>query len=352
MKIKQIYEKLLENWQVKAICFVISVFLYVIFQNQSLGRRTFTIPLNIEAKNGFVSIEPHPRTVSVEARGEKEALAQVRESDLQAYLDLNYVYKDGKYDFPVLITLSDSASALNPLELKVIPEKVSLKVEEEITAFVDIIPLVTGKPAYGYSMKGVSVSPEQIAITGPRTMIEKCLSLQTLNVTMNGAKRSFTSKVAVEKKGLFIKHDDVSAAVTVEIEEMDGSKVFAKLPVKILNLSPELELQNLSSEVTATLKGALAALESYRPDENFVTADLSAISSPGTHYVDLKYNVPKRFELTEAHTKSIPLTFVEKKETGLDDEKESQSSESLEEKITVVETPSGTLDEKVEKKKR
>ena len=149
MKAKQVFDKLIENWQIKAVCFVIALFLYVVYQTQSVDKKVFSVPLTVESKNGYVSIEPHPRTVAVSARGKAEDLAQVRESDLKAYLDLSYVSSDGSYDFPVLLNLSDSASVLNPLELKVTPEIVRLKVEEEITAFVDIVPLVSGKPSDG-----------------------------------------------------------------------------------------------------------------------------------------------------------------------------------------------------------
>ena len=346
MKAKQLFNKLIENWQVKAICFVISLFLYVVYQNKSVEKRVFSVPLAVEAKNGFVSIEPHPRTVAVEARGKSEELAQVRESDLKAYLDLNYVSQDGSYDFPVLINLSDSASVLNPLEITVKPERVKLRVEEEVTSFVDVIPIVSGKPAYGYGIKSIKVSPEQIAITGPKTMIEKCKSLQTISVTASNAKKSFASKTSVEKKGLFIKHDDISATVTVEIEEMDGSRQFTNLPVRIANLASELELKAKTSDVTVTLKGSLASLEAFKPDESFVSADFSQITEPGTYYVNLSYNVPRRFELMEGYTKTMPVTVV-KKEVKAGQSAE-QASEQLEEKITVVETPSGTLDEKVE----
>lgn len=310
MKAKQVFDKLIENWQVKAVCFVISIFLYVVYQNQSVVSKVFSVPLTVESKNGFVSIAPHPRTVTVTARGKAEALAQVREADLSAYLDLNYVSQDGTYDFPVLLNLSDSASVLNPLELKVTPEEVRLRVEEEVTAYADVVPLVSGKPAFGYGVKKVTVSPDQIAIVGPKTMIENCKSLQTLNITSSGAKRSFTAKTKVEQKGLFIKHDDVDIAVTVEIEEVDGTKQFTKLPVKILNLSPELEIRAMTNEITVTLSGSLPSLENFKPSEDFVTADVSGVSTSGTFYIDLSYNVPKRFTLTDGYTKNIPVTFT------------------------------------------
>ena len=345
MKAKQVFDKLTENWHIKAICFVIAIFLYVIYQNQSVGTRVFSVPLAVESKNGFVSVEPHPRTVAVSARGRAEELAQVRESDLKAYLDLNYVAKDGSYDFPVLITLSESASVLNPLEIKVTPERVKLRVEEEITSFVDIQPMVSGTPGYGYGIKNITVSPEQIAITGPRTMIENYTSLQTLNVTASGAKRSFTAKTKVEQKGLFVKHDDIEVSVTVEIEEVEGSKQFTRLPVKILNLSSELEIRAMTSDVTVTLTGSLASLESYKPADSFVTADVSNIDSPGTFYINLSYAVPKRYTLAEGYTKSIPVTFTAKKV-------QDSSSDGDEEKITVVETAGGTLEETVEQRKK
>lgn len=349
MKAKQVFDKLIENWQVKAICFVISLFLYVIYQNQSVDKKVFSVPLSVESKNGFVSIQPHPRTVAVSARGKAEELAQVRESDLKAYIDLTYVAKDGSYDFPVLLTLSDSASVLNPLELKVTPESVRLRVEEEITSYVDVIPLISGKPAYGYSIKSVSVSPEQIPITGPKTMIENCKSLQTLNVTSSNAKRSFTSKTKVEKKGFFIKHDDIDVSVTVEIEELSGSKKFTKLPVKVVNLSPNLEIREISSDVTVTLSGSLVSLDSFKPDEKFVTADASSITAPGTFYLALSYSVPKRFTLADGYTKNIPITFNLKK---TEEAAPVTHSEPIEEKITVVEGEAGELDEKVEEERK
>ncbi|MDY6397063.1 MAG: CdaR family protein [Treponema sp.] len=342
MKAKQVFDKLIENWHIKAICFVIALFLYVIYQNQSVDSKVFSVPLTVESRNGYVSVAPHPRTVVVSARGKSEELAQVRESDLKAYLDLNYVYKDGTYDFPVLITLSDSASILNPLELKVTPEVVRLRVEEEVTSYIDIVPFISGNPVYGYGVKKVSVSPDQIAITGPKSMIENCEPLKTLNVTTNGAKRSYTVKTKVEQKGLFIKHDDIEVAVTVEIEEIEGSKQFTKLPVKIINLSPDLEIRAMTTDVTVTLNGSLAALENYKPPESFVTADVSHIASAGTFYIDLSYSLPKRYTLAEGYTKNIPITFTTKQKALPENPEE--------EKVTIVEN-AGNLEEKTEKQK-
>ncbi|MBQ8013599.1 MAG: hypothetical protein IJ257_04270, partial [Treponema sp.] len=217
------------------------------------------------------------------------------------------------------------ASVLNPLEIKVTPEIVHLRVEEEITSYVDIEPLVSGKPGYGYGIKSIKTVPEQIAITGPKTMVDNIKSLKTLNVTASGAKRSFTSKTKVEKKGLFIKTEDTEVSVTVEIEELTGTKQYTRLPVKIMNLSPSLEIRAMTKDVTVTLEGALPSLESFKPGDSFVTADVSHVTSSGTFYVNLSYSVPKRFTLIDGYTKSIPISFTEKQSDGKAGENESLS---------------------------
>lgn len=312
MRAKQVFDKLTEDWLAKAVCFVIAVFLYVIYQSQSVDKRVFSVPLAVESNNGFVSVEPYPRTVAVSVRGRAEELAQIREGDIAAYLDLSYVAEDGSYNFPVLITLSDTASILNPLELKVTPETVRLRVEEEITSYVDIVPLLSGKPAEGYLFKSARVRPEQIAITGPRTMIENCKSIQTLNVSMSNARTAFTVNVGVEKKGLFIRHDDIEVAVTVELELEMGSRRFTNVPVSVVNVPPGLEIRAITREAAFTLEGSSVALSKFTPGSAFVTADAGEIRSEGTFYLNLTYLVPKSFKLADGYTKTIPVTFARK----------------------------------------
>ena len=107
-------------------------------------------------------------------------------------------------------------------------------------------------------------------------------------------------------------------AVTVEIEELEGSKQFANLPVKIVNLAPELEIRAMTTDVTVTLVGSLASLDAYKPGDAFVTADVSHIESSGTFYIPLSYALPKRFTLADGYTKNIPVTFTLKQASPAD----------------------------------
>lgn len=333
MKAKQLFDRLIENWPVKAFCFAAALLLYVFYQNQSLDKKVFSVPLNLVTNNGFVAVEHHPATVSVSIKGKPDELAQVREKDISACLDLSYVSEEGKFDFPVILTLSDSVSHLNPLEMKVSPESVSLAVEEEFSAFVDIFPLLKGKPGYGYELKSATVSPNQVKITGPRSMVMNCKGVQTLPVDIGGATKSFVHKSGVEQKGVSFKAENVSLAVKIDISETKVSKKFDNLPVNLTNIDPGLEVKLMTKNISVVMEGALVDLEHFRPSSYMVLADCSGIHEPGNYEVKLSYILPSNFSLAEGNIKTVPVSFVVRKVE--------------EEKIAVTEAPNGVLEEKV-----
>ncbi len=332
MKAKQLFDRLINNWPVKAFCFAMALLLYVFYQSQSLEKKVVSVPLDVNTENGFVAVEPHPAVVAVTITGKGEELAQIRESDISAYLDLSYVSKEGKYNFPVLLALSSSASVVNPLEIKVTPESVSLAVEEEVSSYVDLTPLVKGKPAYGYELKSVKLSPEQIKITGPRSMVLNCKSLQTKSINIDGASKGFIDTVGIEKKGIFINHENVSVTAKIDLSEIMTSKTFDNITVNLTNINENLDYDAVE-RISLTLKGSLAELESFRPDTFMILGDCSEITEPGTYEIALKYIIPSYFTLSDDQVKSIPVTFV--------------VSAPSEEKVSVTETPSGIIEEKI-----
>ncbi len=333
MKAKQLFDKLIDNWPVKTFCFAMALLLYVFYQSQSLEKKVFSVPLDIQTDNGFVSVEPHPAVVAVTITGKAEELAQVRESDISAYLDLSYVFQEGKHEFPVLLALSSSATLINPLEIKVTPESVSLTVEEEISAYVDLIPLIKGKPAYGYELKSVKLSPEQVKVTGPRSMVMNCKSLQTRSINIDGATKGFVDTVGVENKGKFIRSENISVTAKLDISETKSSKTFENIPVNLTNVDSNIEVSQMIKSVSMTLDGSLVELERFRPSSFMILADCSEIHEPGTYEVTLSYIVPRNFSLSDNNVKTVPVTFV------------ARSVE--EEKITAADNYLGVPEEKV-----
>ena len=201
MKIKDFIEKITENWPVKASCVLLAICIYVFYTLSLQDSRSFTVPLKIKNGSGIVPVSPYPANVKIKLKGKTEDIASLQKNNFSAYLDLNYLPKDGVYKLPVLVELPQQALLLDTLEVTVSPQEVNLKVEEKISAFVPVLPLINGSPAHGYEIKNITVKPDTVELTGPRSMVQNCTRLQTKAVSVKNADKSFASPVLPENPG-------------------------------------------------------------------------------------------------------------------------------------------------------
>jgi YbbR domain-containing protein len=310
MKGKQIIEKIQENWPAKIVCFVMALFLYVFYQVATLDRKSFSIPLTISARGGMLPASGYPSHVRITVRGRPEDLAAVKEDDLSAYLDLNTCVKEGPVTVPVLINLSQKVLLFDPFEIHVSPESVSLTVEQQISGYAPVTPLLSGEPAHGYITGKVIVEPDKVRITGPRSMVENCTRLQTSPVAVDGAQSIFYQKAAVENAGAFIQLSDIhEVSVMVDVLPASLNKTFTGMPVTFVHLSDNLEVDGTMPGVDLTLSGNMLDLEKYIPGPFVILADCSKVDGPGTYEIPLTAAVPDAFKVDDKTARSVTVVF-------------------------------------------
>lgn len=314
MKTKQLFEKLVENWPVKAVCFVMAIFLYIFNQQSGMTTKIIKTKVSVRNENGFRPADVFNPDVSVSVRGGKDSVNSLSESNFQAYLDFSYIPKDGEYDLPVLLKVDEVASMINPLEVKVVPEKIKVKVEEEISGFAKIEPLLKGEAQHGYEVESVSIEPEQVKISGARSLVENCKSLQTENIVLSNAKTSFSGKAKIvnPKKNISLETDEIS--FTVKIVESESSKSLGNIRITADNLSSNLEIQNMEISVQVSVVGSVLSLERFTGFSNVCHADLSALTESGTFDVPLRYYLPVGVRLSDGYPKTISVTVAKKEE--------------------------------------
>jgi YbbR domain-containing protein len=325
MKIKDFINKATDNWGVKAACVLLAAFFYIFYTLSMQDSRSFTVPLKIESSGGIAPAGNYPTKVKVTLKGKTEDIATVRESEISAYVDLNYLSKDGTYRLPVLVNLPKSAMLLETLEVKVSPQEISLKVEEQISGFVSISPLVNGKPAHGFEVKSITLKPDTIEITGPRSMVEHCTRVQTKEISVKNAEVSFEKTVDPEIPGAYLKFKNKEKiSATVEIVPVGSTKKISNIQVLFTSLAEDFEIYPKNLTVSAELKGNLLELEKYSPLPGAVSVNCSEITSSGEYELPLKVNFPDKFEIAEISAEKVKFEV-----------RKIQKSDDLEEKITV-----------------
>ncbi|MBQ3671056.1 MAG: hypothetical protein II921_06210 [Treponema sp.] len=302
------------NWKKKIICFALSLLLFIYNMNKewTLNGKSFKVPLTIKTGELVVSA-PYTPTVSFTVHDSTEDLKKLSEADFNAYIDTTYITAEGDYSFPILLELSENALSLDPLEIKVTPESLRLSLEQRIDGFINIEPLFGGKPAFGYEVTSVSVEPSQLEVSGPKSLVKNAGNLvaQTKPLSIDGMKTSVEQKVNVQVPNAHLDAQSTEATIFIKISPIRTTKTFEKIPVKLINVSPELEIVRQPEPVTLTFEGNQADLEDYKIPNNFVTVDCSAIHVAGAYNMKLTVNSPKYFSESSSNPKTISVVFNE-----------------------------------------
>ena len=313
MKARRAFEKIRENWLAKVICFVAALFLYLFFLFSTLDKKSFSVPLQVEAKNGMVAASSYPQNVRITVTGKPEDISTLHENDFTAFIDLDYISHEGEALVPVQLTLSKEAMLFDTMELKVSPEHITLKIEEQISAFVPVNPLVSGEPAHGYELKSVEINPPEVRVTGPRTMVNNCTRLQTRMVSLAGISSDRELTATLESPGRLLHlADGVQVTLKAKVTPSLMVKRFESASVNLSGLETEFEPTGSVHTILLSLRGPVLALESYTPGVSTILADCRNITSEGTHEVPLIFNLPGGTVALDETPKRIKITVKRK----------------------------------------
>ncbi len=337
MKIKDFIDKTTDNWPVKAACILLAICIYIFYTLSMQDSRSFTVPLKIKADSGIVAAGAYPHTVKVNLKGKTEDIAAIKKDDFYAYLDLDFLSKDGTYRLPVFVDLPQQAMLLDTLEVTVTPQDVNLRVEEKITAFVPVTPLINGTPSYGYEIKNIVVKPDTVELTGPRSMVENCRRLQTKPVSVKNATVSLEQTVLPESPGAYLKFNDTQKlTVTVEIVPVVSEKKFEVPKIEFTNLKSDLEIASKDVSGSLVLSGNLVDIEKFAASGGILSVNCSSIEESGTYELPVKYSVGNKFSVKEYSPKTVK--FDVKNVTGVSDELEEKIGDILPAQNSISET--------------
>lgn len=314
MSAKNLFEKAVENWQTKIICFVAALLLYVGHTFNHLEKKTFTVPLEVSFKGAVCPISSAPEFVKVTIRSTQENIAEVLMSDLSATLDLTYLSSDGEYLVPVTVRLSPKVLMMDSFEVRMVPERVPMKVETKMTKYVEIKPSLVGKAAHGYSIAETTTSPSYVQVSGPRTAVEALDSIQTnmIDVTDLMFSEDFEVPFLEMSSLLNVSGKLTSCVVHVDVSPENMTRTFLGVPVKITNLSSSLELVSEILPITFDAEGTVTALENFSLRENAVTVNCGGIKAPGSYNLPVKISLPYPLKVQSRSADTVRVTVREK----------------------------------------
>jgi len=293
---------LAHNWGLKIISLVLAIGTWYYAVGEENIEVMRVIPLKIQMSSPQMTVsEISTKVVQVTLSAPRALIVNLASQDIQA------VHKIG----PEIKTAGEYSFRLEPAEInvpsfqirviKIVPEIMTVKLDELIVQKLEIQPDFVGEPAVGYKLLAdeLRMDPNAILTKGPKGVLEKMKSAKTAPIDLVGRIRSFYRTVEVKLPPGVKPMSESLVNVYIPIREEFGEKELKDVPVRILRAPAASGVVDLNPDkVTLVLKGSKLSLEKLSTETLLAYVDL-ADRKKGDYDLLLQVVLPENVNLKE-----------------------------------------------------
>ena len=300
------------NWGLKVISLVLAIGTWYYAVGEENIEVTRVIPLKIQMTSTQMTVsEISARTVQVTLLAPRALIVNLASQDIQALHKVGPEIKTaGEYSF----RLEPSEIRLPSFQIrvsKILPETVTVKLDELMVQKLEIQPDFVGEPAIGYKLlkDELRMDPNAILTRGPKGVLEKMKSAKTEPIDLVGRIRSFHRTVEVKLPPGVKAMSESLVNVYVPIREEFGEKELKDVLVRILRAPTAGGVVDLNPEkVSLVLKGSKLYLEKLTPETLLAYVDLGNLKK-GDYELPLQVVLPENVSLKDKEPLKIKVAI-------------------------------------------
>jgi YbbR domain-containing protein len=271
---------------------------------------TLQVPVSYrELPAGFVITNPHPDFVKVQVSGPRTLLSLIDPSRLTVRLDLSGVGV-GQASFKLS---PDSFNVPRQTTVTGIsPSQIVLDIDKIVTRDIPVHLYVTGKPAHGYKVTSISLTPSTATVVGPSRYVNRLDDIDTDPCNLNGASGNLTCEVNLVDPGPMVSLETDTVMAKLALAPVIGNREFHSVPVEVRDSSYKFKLQ--PQRISVTVRGPepeLAKLD--LKGSVYVEADGIA---PGSHEVPVQIDLPDGVQLVRQAPQRVRLHMYREKQAA------------------------------------
>jgi YbbR domain-containing protein len=292
------------NLGLRIISLLLAVGLWVFVNaGQHNSVEPFTIPISYRGlPAGFVITNEHPDFVKVQISGPQTLLSLVDPGRLMLKLDLSGVGV-GQASFKIAL---DSFNVPRGTAVTgITPSQIVLDVDKVIVRALPVHPVITGRPADGYQVGPIELTPAQVWVRAPSKEIARLDTVDTEAVDLTGLAAETEHVAAIASPGGTIRVDPSEVTVKIGLAPVVAIKDFRGVPVTVRATDRQSKLE--PARINLTLRGA--KLELSKVDLSgmvFVDGDGMA---PGTYNAAVQVQLPQGMELLRLWPDKVRITI-------------------------------------------
>lgn len=290
------------NWGLKLISLVLAVGLWYYAVGEESIEVTRVIPLRVQMANPKMLVsEISVKALRVTFSAPRSLIANIASQDIQAVHKIGEDIKTtGEYSFRV----EPSEIRLPNFQMrvaKIVPEAVTVKLDEVVVQKFEIQPDFVGEPAFGYKLlsEEVRLNPNALLVQGPKGVLESLKTIKTEPIDLIGRIRSFNRTVRVKLPPTVKPMSESLVDVLIPIREEFDEKEFKDVVVRVLNVPDGNQAYEINPEkVTVVLKGSKRLLEKFSSENLLAYVDPSGLKK-GEYELPLNIILPEEVSLKD-----------------------------------------------------
>lgn len=177
------FQSLVDNLSSLLLAFLLAVMVWMVAVTQDQGppiRELYPedgLPIEtIETPEGLVLYEQVDRRAQMEVLAPRSNIQDLVPSDFRVFVDLSEL-SPGVHEVRVHWQCPE-CDRKQVRVLGVEPERISVRLEERVERAVPVRPVFQGSTATGYRAQQPQVEPEQVTVSGPRSLVEEVDSVR------------------------------------------------------------------------------------------------------------------------------------------------------------------------------
>lgn len=311
---------LLNNWPAKVLSLLAAVLLAVFHNLSDVETRVVTLPLDVELPSDLVNSQELPLKARLNMRGSSDRLYSLEEESLRAFVDLRNYDREGTVRELIRWEYIGDNDRLDGLEISSDPGAIDIPLERSLIKSVPLVARTVGSPADGYEIDGISLSPQNIEIRGPRSLIDSIESIATETISVDGRSESLSLTVEVSSPNplVHIIGQPIIEA-SVQLDQRVGVRTLEQIPL-VLELASNMVMSQDLPLGSAIIRAGVVDLERLPRDAlEFRPLDLEGPLGLGQYDIQWALAVPPGYEVLSLVPNRSTVVVEEAPETAMDE---------------------------------
>lgn len=241
-----------KNWLLKVISLCLAIMLWYFVVGEDQVDVTIQVPIEvINLPSSLTISNQYKKNIEVSVRGPRSMVQDLKNRNIFRPVDLT----DAKSG--TIVIKNDQESIPFPkgiMVLRLQPANITLLLDELVQKTFTIDPVTEGELAPGYELKRIYLDPDQLVISGPKSVIDKDLALKTYVINLDGLDRSTTLQIHLNlDQDLQDLIGETVVTAVLEVREKLAERTVKTIPVNVRESDVPVTVQPHSITVQARI---------------------------------------------------------------------------------------------------